>query len=233
MEPQLQVAQHTLRIPGGWVADLGSTDFLRFGWPGVYCSSQKTSSTGESAAHTSRLNRGVCDNYTAVGARQVTQDHTAAGKLLSAPVIALLLGLLGAAAGVLPVQCTAYDVVWQYVMPLAAALILLESDLRECALLAAPYLHNLLLVRCEYSGDCQGAGCRGQTCRCWLALASRPLALFWAPSSRMPPSKPILGPMAGRWAPCSTLWPFVIACFLLLVHDKHMHAVIVKRGLIN
>ena len=80
---------------------------------------------------------------TAVDALQVTQDHTALGKLLSAPVIALLLGLLGAAAGILPVQCTAYDVVWQYVMPLAAALILLESDLRECAF-AATYLHDLL-----------------------------------------------------------------------------------------
>lgn len=91
----------------------------------------------------SGTDRGEWAKITAVDAWQVTQDHTAVGKLLSAPVIALLLGLLGAAAGILPVQCTAYEVVWQYVMPLAAALILLDSDLRECAL-AVPYLHELI-----------------------------------------------------------------------------------------
>lgn len=63
----------------------------------------------------------------------MVQDRTAIGKLLSAPVIALLLGLGGAAAGLLPTQCVAYDAVWEYVMPIAAALLLLESDLRGCA----------------------------------------------------------------------------------------------------
>ena len=133
-QPQVEMAEHTLLIPGGWVAHLGSTDILRFGWPGAHCRAAYIAAT---SAEESVV------KCTAVDALQVTQDHTALGKLLSAPVIALLLGLLGAAAGILPVQCTAYDVVWQYVMPLAAALILLESDLRECAF-AATYLHDLL-----------------------------------------------------------------------------------------
>ncbi len=63
-------------------------------------------------------------------ALQVAQERTALGRLLSAPVVALLLGLGGAAAGLLPAASATYDAVWQFLMPLAAALILLEADLR-------------------------------------------------------------------------------------------------------
>jgi len=64
---------------------------------------------------------------------QVLQT-TRLGSLLSGPLLAILLGLLLSAAGVVPPSCPAYDVVSSYVLPLAAALYLLESDVREWVL---------------------------------------------------------------------------------------------------
>ena len=61
--------------------------------------------------------------------------RTAAGRFLSAPVLALAAGMAAAATGILPVTSPAYDVVSSCLMPLAAALCLLEADLTECALL--------------------------------------------------------------------------------------------------
>ena len=55
------------------------------------------------------------------------------GRLLSAPLLSLALGLGGAAAGLLPTSGPAFDIVWQYLMPLAAALYLLETDLQGYA----------------------------------------------------------------------------------------------------
>ncbi|KAK9811046.1 hypothetical protein WJX73_009199 [Symbiochloris irregularis] len=58
---------------------------------------------------------------------QLLQDETPFGRYVSAPLFALLLGFVLAAAGLLPMQCQAYDVVWQWLMPLATALYLLDS----------------------------------------------------------------------------------------------------------
>lgn len=43
----------------------------------------------------------------------------------------MLLALAGAAAGLLPTASTAADAIWTYLMPLAAACYLLESDLSQ------------------------------------------------------------------------------------------------------
>ena len=62
---------------------------------------------------------------------QVLEQRTSFGSALSAPLLSLLLALLLSAGGVLPTDTAAYDMIWTYVMPLGAALYLLESDLRH------------------------------------------------------------------------------------------------------
>ena len=62
---------------------------------------------------------------------QVIERRTPLGAVLSAPLVSMLLALAGAAAGLLPAASPVYDCVWTYLMPLAAAMYLLESDLRQ------------------------------------------------------------------------------------------------------
>lgn len=62
---------------------------------------------------------------------QVLEQRTSFGSALSAPLLCLLLALLLSAGGVLPTDSSSYDMIWTYVMPLGAALYLLESDLRQ------------------------------------------------------------------------------------------------------
>lgn len=62
---------------------------------------------------------------------QVLEQHTKVGAALSAPLLSLLLALVLSAAGVIPVTSSTYDIIWTYLMPLGAALYLLESDLRQ------------------------------------------------------------------------------------------------------
>lgn len=57
---------------------------------------------------------------------QVLEKHT---KLLSAPLLSMFLALVLASCGILPVAGQAHDVIWTFLMPLSAALYLLESDL--------------------------------------------------------------------------------------------------------
>lgn len=67
----------------------------------------------------------------AVVCLQVLEQRTSFGSALSAPLLSLLLALLLSAGGVLPTDSASYDTIWTYVMPLGAALYLLESDLRQ------------------------------------------------------------------------------------------------------
>lgn len=62
---------------------------------------------------------------------QVVERRTPLGAVLSAPLVSMLAALALAVAGVIPTTSPAYDAVWTYIMPLAAALCLLESDLRR------------------------------------------------------------------------------------------------------
>ena len=63
---------------------------------------------------------------------QVIERRTAAGLVLSAPLLATLLALVAAAAGVIPATSPVYSVIWTYLLPLAAALYLLECDISGC-----------------------------------------------------------------------------------------------------
>lgn len=61
---------------------------------------------------------------------QLIERHTRIGVYLSAPLLAILLSLSAASLGLMPHSaCTIYDVVWMYLMPMAVALYLLESDI--------------------------------------------------------------------------------------------------------
>ncbi len=62
---------------------------------------------------------------------QVVERRTPLGAVLSAPLASMLLALAGAAAGLLPTTSAAADAIWTYLMPLAAACYLLESDLSQ------------------------------------------------------------------------------------------------------
>lgn len=62
---------------------------------------------------------------------QVLEQQTKIGATLSAPLLSLMLALTLSATGIMPVSSPTYDIIWTYVMPLGAALYLLESDLRQ------------------------------------------------------------------------------------------------------
>jgi uncharacterized membrane protein len=62
---------------------------------------------------------------------QVVEKRTPFGAVLSAPLVAMIAALGLAMLGVIPTAAPTYDAVWVYLMPLAAALSLLESDLRR------------------------------------------------------------------------------------------------------
>jgi hypothetical protein len=53
---------------------------------------------------------------------------TRIGAVLSAPMVSLSMGLAAAAGGLLPPSCAVYDAVWEYLMPMAAGLFMLEHD---------------------------------------------------------------------------------------------------------
>ena len=61
---------------------------------------------------------------------QVIERRTAAGSVLSAPLLATLLALGAAAAGLIPTTSAAvYGTIWTYLLPLATALYLMECDI--------------------------------------------------------------------------------------------------------
>jgi uncharacterized membrane protein len=55
------------------------------------------------------------------------------GRVASAPILVMAVAAVAAAAGAIPLTCAAYDVVWSALMPLGAALCLLEVDLTDLA----------------------------------------------------------------------------------------------------
>lgn len=76
----------------------------------------------------------------AAAAAQLIERRSPLGGVLPAPLASMLLALGGAASGLLPVACAAYDTIWGIFMPAAAALCLLESDMRQLANTAGPSL---------------------------------------------------------------------------------------------
>lgn len=65
------------------------------------------------------------------GASQLIERRTQLGKVVSAPLVATLLGLSAASVGILSPTAPAYGTIWTYIMPLAVSLYLLESDMRS------------------------------------------------------------------------------------------------------
>ena len=121
---------------------------------------------------------------------QVLQDQTPLGRYVSAPLFALVLGFALAAAGVLPVQSAAYDIVWEWLMPLATALYLLDSaDLRQYVLSAsmtafpkAKFTLNMLAGtanRLPRTCSCLPAGYSARQEQHSQLLRSLQLALCW------------------------------------------------------
>lgn len=95
---------------------------------------------------------------------QVAERRTPLGSLLSSPVAAMALALAASAAGLIPTAAPAYDAVWTYVMPLAAALSLLETDLRRLKDSAGPTLAAFVIG---------GLGTISGTCVAWATVGSR------------------------------------------------------------
>lgn len=62
---------------------------------------------------------------------QVIERRTRIGVFLSAPLLSTFLALFAAALNIIPTTTPAYDTIWTYLMPIAAALYLLESDISE------------------------------------------------------------------------------------------------------
>lgn len=78
-------------------------------------------------------------------AAQVAEDNASWGKLLSAPLLTLLLALGAAALGLLPPTSPVYDIVWSHLMPLAIALFLLDHDVSNIRTVGGPVLASFLL----------------------------------------------------------------------------------------
>lgn len=94
---------------------------------------------------------------TCAAAAQAAEDHTPWGRLLSAPLLTLLLALGAAALGLLPATSTVYDVVWSHLMPLAIALFLLDHDVSNIRQAGGPVLASFLLGAGKEG--CMQAGC--------------------------------------------------------------------------
>ncbi|NBU65712.1 MAG: hypothetical protein EBS29_14595 [Chloroflexia bacterium] len=65
--------------------------------------------------------------FTCAAAAQLI-EHTAL-RSLSPPLVSIALGAAASAAGLVPTACLEYDVVWTFLMPIAAALYLLDANL--------------------------------------------------------------------------------------------------------
>ncbi|KAG2427968.1 hypothetical protein HXX76_011955 [Chlamydomonas incerta] len=76
---------------------------------------------------------------------QIAEKRTAWGSALSAPLVSMLAAVALAMGGVIPVDCAAYTVVWGYVMPMAAACFLLETDVGRLIRDGGPLLMSFLL----------------------------------------------------------------------------------------
>ncbi|GLI63052.1 hypothetical protein VaNZ11_005767, partial [Volvox africanus] len=70
----------------------------------------------------------------------ICESRTRWGAALSAPLVSMLCAAVLAAGGLIPVECPAYDSVWRYLMPLAAACFLLETDVRNLVSNGGPVL---------------------------------------------------------------------------------------------
>ncbi len=78
-------------------------------------------------------------------AAQLAAAHTRWGNALSTPLLAMAAGVALAGGGLIPCDCSAYSVVWQFVMPMAAASYIIESDVSQLAVTGGPTAAAFLL----------------------------------------------------------------------------------------
>lgn len=69
---------------------------------------------------------------------QGMEKRSPVGKVASAPVVVMILAAVAAGVGVLPPSSDVYSHIWSYLMPMSAALCLLETDVADVARSAAP-----------------------------------------------------------------------------------------------
>ena len=62
---------------------------------------------------------------------QLAHARTKLGSLLGGPLVSMLCAIALASLGIIPTDTPAYDVVWQYLMPLAAGCFLLDADMTK------------------------------------------------------------------------------------------------------
>ena len=62
---------------------------------------------------------------------KLADSRSRLGALLGGPLVSMLCAVALAAAGVIPVDTPSYDVVWKYLMPLAAGCFLLDADMAK------------------------------------------------------------------------------------------------------
>ena len=62
---------------------------------------------------------------------QLADSRTKIGGLLGGPLVSMLCAVALASSGIIPTDTPAYDVVWQYLMPLAAGCFLLDADMAK------------------------------------------------------------------------------------------------------
>ncbi|BDA42552.1 Uncharacterized membrane protein YjcL [Coccomyxa sp. Obi] len=58
-------------------------------------------------------------------------QESVVGKVLGGPMLAIAAGMVCSSTGLMPLQSPVYAIVWEYLVPLASVLLLLEADLRE------------------------------------------------------------------------------------------------------
>lgn len=68
---------------------------------------------------------------------QGLEKRSPIGRVASAPVVVMTLAAVAAGVGVLPSSSDVYSHIWSYIMPMGAALCLLEADVADVARSAA------------------------------------------------------------------------------------------------
>ena len=132
--------QHAARLPGRAPSLLSSNRRRRLAAPPASSTAAATAAAASCSPWSTLAVLCTC-----AAAAQAAEEHTAWGRLLSAPVLTLLLSLAAAGAGLLPSTSPVYDVVWSHLMPLAVALLLLEQDVSGIRAAGGPVLASFLL----------------------------------------------------------------------------------------
>ncbi|GAX78081.1 hypothetical protein CEUSTIGMA_g5523.t1 [Chlamydomonas eustigma] len=76
---------------------------------------------------------------------QLSDSRSKIGSLLGGPLVSMLCAVALAAAGIIPTDAPSYDIVWKYLMPLAAGCFLVDVDITRLFRSGGPVLAAFLL----------------------------------------------------------------------------------------